>query len=61
MRTVKQLKMPQEASYRPGVMCRGHLKGCNIQHSGHKGPNLSKLKKKIEMQLVRPTEVCGKV
>ena len=36
------------------------LKGTNIQQSDHTGPKYSKLKKTIEIQLVRPTEVCGK-
>ena len=36
------------------------LKGHITQHSGHKGQNL-KTETIIEIQLVRPTEVCGKV
>ena len=35
------------------------LKGHDTQHSGHTGQNL-KIERNIEMQLVRPTEVCGK-
>ena len=33
------------------------LKGHNTKHSGHMGQNL----KTIEIQLIRLTEVCGKV
>ena len=36
------------------------LKGHNTQHSGHMGKKKFKLKKTKEIQLVRPTEVCGK-
>ena len=36
------------------------LKGHNMQHSGKMGQYFSDLKT-IEIQLVRPTEVCGKV
>ena len=36
------------------------LKGTNTQHSGHVG-QIFKTEKSIEMQPVRPTEVCGKV
>ena len=36
------------------------LKGQNKQHSGHIGQKISNQKTR-EIQLVRPTEVCGKV
>ena len=36
------------------------LRGTNTQHSGHEG-QIFKTEKTIEIQLVRPTEVCGKV
>ena len=34
-------------------------KGTNTQHSGHEG-QIFNTEKTIEIQLVRPTEVCGK-
>ena len=37
-----------------------NLKGHNTQHSRHTGKNVQ-TEKNIEIQLVRPTEVCGKV
>ena len=37
-----------------------HLKGHNTQHSAHMGHNFQ-TEKTIEIQLVWPTEVCGKV
>ena len=40
---------------------RARLKGHNMQHSNHMGRHFSNWKKTIEMQLVMPTEVCGKV
>ena len=36
------------------------LKGTNRQHSGQMSKNIQNVKN-MEMQLVRPTEVCGKV
>ena len=36
------------------------LKGHNMQHSGHMG-HFFQTEKTIEVQLVRPIEVCGKV
>ena len=41
-------------------VCLQHLKGHNTQHSGHR-VNLFQTETTIEIQLVRPTEVCGKV
>ena len=32
----------------------------DMQNSGHKGQNCSNRKKPKEVQLVRPTEICGK-
>ena len=32
-----------------------------MQHSGHMGQNIQNWKNLIEIHLVRPTEVCGKV
>ena len=36
------------------------LKGTNTQHSGHVG-QIFKTEKTIEIQPVRPTEICGEV
>ena len=37
------------------------IKGHNTQHIGHAGQFFFQTEKTIEIQLVRPTEVCGKV
>ena len=37
-----------------------YLMGHNTQHSGHMGQNVQ-TEKPIEIQPVKPTEVCGKV
>ena len=42
------------------VSARGRLKGTNRQHSGQMSQNIQ-TEKPLDIQPVRPTEVCGKV